>query len=129
MTRNKEQISEHGTDEVDIANSSFAELPSDWQKKNLEAARVVINLVYDKIVAGEEITEDDMNKMTATIHEEWLKRNSWVYDPNTGNPELAVPYEKLDPEEQAKDIAQLKPAIKKVQDYLNSLINIDDICT
>ena len=68
MTRNKEQISEHGTDEVDIANSSFAELPSDWQKKNLEAARVVINLVYDKIVAGEEITEDDMNKMTATIH-------------------------------------------------------------
>ena len=30
----------HGTDQVDIANCTFQELPSNWQYENLEAARV-----------------------------------------------------------------------------------------
>lgn len=118
----------HGTDEVDIANCSFEELPSNWQYENLEAAKVAINLVYGKTIAGEQITPEELDQMASTIHEEWLKRNSWVYDPNYGDPNLAVPYEQLSKEEQDKDIAQIEPAVMKVQDYKDGLINVEEIC-
>ena len=118
----------HQTNEVDIANCSFEELPSDWQYENLEAAKVAINEVYDKVVAGEEITPEDLEQIASIIHEEWLKRNDWVYDEQYGDPSLAVPYEELSKEEQDKDKAQIGPAIEKVQDYVNGLINVEDIC-
>jgi hypothetical protein len=118
----------HGTDDVDIANCSFKELPSNWQYENLEAARVAINCVYDKIMNGEEITPEEAEQMASTIHDEWLKRNSWVYDPNNGDSKLAVPYEQLSREEQLKDLAQLQPAIDKVKAYKNGLIDVKQIC-
>ena len=118
----------HQTNEVDIANCSFEELPSDWQYENLEAAKVAINEVYDKVVAGEEITPEDLEQIASIIHEEWLKRNDWVYDEQYGDPSLAVPYEELSKEQQDKDKAQIGPAIEKVQDYVNGLINVEDIC-
>lgn len=119
----------HGTNEVDIANCSFEQLPSNWQYENLEAARVVIELVFDKIIAGESFTEEEITEMASTIHEEWLKRNEWVFDPNYGDPKLAVPYNQLSKEEQDKDKAQLGPAIEKVQAYIDGKINIEDICS
>lgn len=33
------------------------------------------------------------------IHENWISRNEWVKDPNYGNPNLAVSFEKLSEEE------------------------------
>ena len=118
----------HGTDEVDIANCSFEELPSNWQYENLEAARVAINLVYDKTINGEEFSVEEIENMSSVIHDEWLKRNDWVYDPNYGDPKLAVPYLELSEEEKAKDRAQLGPAQMKVQAYMNGLIDIESIC-
>lgn len=53
--------------------------------------------------------------MASHIHEEWLKRNSWVFDSNYGDPKLAVPYNELSQEEKDKDIAQLLPACSKVE--------------
>lgn len=118
----------HGTDEVDIANCSFEQLPSNWQYENLEAARVAIELVYDKTISGEEINEEEIEQMAAVIHEEWLKRNEWVFNPEYGDPKLAVPYAQLSKEEQEKDKAQIEPACAKVQAYINGLINIEEIC-
>lgn len=120
----------HGTDEVDIANCTFEALPSNWQYENLEAARVAINCVYDKVMKGEEITPEEAEQMAAVIHSEWLKRNDYVFGPadQGGNPALAVPYEQLSREEQLKDLAQLKPAQDKVKAYRNGLINIEQIC-
>ena len=117
----------HGTDDVDIANCSFEELPSNWQYENLEAARVVINLVYDKTISGKKISPEEMELFAATVHEEWLKRNDWVYSPEYGNPELAVSYENLSSEEQDKDKAQIQPAVEKVQAYMDGLINVEEI--
>ena len=65
--------------------------------------------------------------MAAVIHDEWLKRNSWVYDTNYGDPKLAVPYSELSREEQIKDIAQIAPALSKVESYLKGEIDIDSI--
>ncbi len=118
----------HGTDEVDIANCSFSELPSNWQYENLEAARVVIELVFDKVMSGQKIEPIELEQMGAIIHDEWLIRNSWVYDPNYGDPKLAVLYEQLSKDEQDKDKAQIGPAILKVQAYMKGLINIEKIC-
>ena len=113
----------HGTDDVDIANTSFADLPSNWQEENLLAAKVVIELVYDKVIAEEEITVKEREKMAAKVHEEWLKRNgSWAEE------KLKVPYEQLPEVEKEKDRVQLVPAIAKVKAYKNGEIDIDSLC-
>ena len=119
----------HGTDEVDIANCTFEELPSNWQYENLEAAKVAIELVYDKTIAGVDFSPEEIEQMGSFIHEEWLKRNDWVFSPDYGDPSLAVPYEQLSEEEKDKDKAQLGPAINKVVAYKNGLINIDELCS
>lgn len=66
--------------------------------------------------------------MASHIHEEWLKRNSWVFDSNYGDPKLAVPYNELSQEEKDKDIAQLLPVCNKVEAYKQGLINIEELC-
>lgn len=118
----------HGTDEVDIANCTFEQLPTNWQYENLEAARVAIELVYDKTISGEHFNYDEIEQMASTIHDEWLKRNDWVFDANYGDPNLAVTYEQLSQEEKNKDIAQLGPAQSKVQAYMQGLVNVEEIC-
>ena len=128
-TKDEKWILIHGTNEVDIANCSFEDLPFDWQYENLETSRVAINLVYDKIINGEKISLKEKEEMASIIHEEWLRRNEWVYDLKIGNPRLAVPYEYLSNEDKEKYKVQLMPAIKKIQDYKDGLINIDDICS
>ena len=117
----------HGTTFVDIANTSFDELPSNWQYENLESAKVVINLVYEKIISEIEITHDDIEKMASVVHNKWLERNKWVYDSEFGNARLACPYEKLPKEEQDKDKAQVMVAIKKVKAFINNEIDIEEL--
>ena len=119
---------QHGTDEVDIANCLFEQLPSNWQYENLEAAKVAINLVFDKVISGKMISLSEIEIMVDVVHKEWLKRNEWVYDINYGDPKLAVSFEQLSKEEQDKDIIQIKEAIVKVLDYINGKIIIEDIC-
>ena len=130
MKKSKDEAwnASHGTDDVDIANCSFAQLPSNWQYENLEAAKVVIELVYDKIMSGDTISDDELEQMASVVHDEWLKRNSWVFDPNYGNPQLAVPYSQLSKEEQDKDKIQVKQAALKVLAFVNGLIDIDALC-
>lgn len=120
---------QHGTDDVDIANCTFAELPKNWQYENLEAAKVVINLMYEKVVTGmdPEIEKREIEETASDVHEAWLYRNDWVFDPNYGNPALAVPYFKLSEEEKAKDRNQVIAGIEKIKAYLNGKIDIDSI--
>lgn len=117
----------HQTDEVDIANSSFEQLPRNWQFENLEAARVAINLVYDSTISGEKMTQEKIEEASSNVHMAWLERNTWVFDPNYGDKSLAVPYEELSEEEKAKDRVQIMEGIQKVKSYLQGEINIDSI--
>ena len=119
----------HGTDEVDIANCTFDELPSNWQYENLEAAKVAIDLVYDKTLAGENITSEEKEQMASVVHDEWLKRNDWVFDSEYGDPNLAVSYEDLSEAEKLKDNVQLDNAQEKVKEYIKGLIDIEELCT
>lgn len=85
-------------------------------------------MVFDKVMANEEFTTEETLQMASIIHEEWLKRNDWVYDPNYGDPRLAVSFEQLSKEEQDKDIAQLAPAIAKVEAYMMGKVDVIEIC-
>ena len=117
-TKDQKWINEHGTDEVDIANCTFSQLPSDWQYENLAAATVAVDEVYDDITSGRKITKEKIEEMSSNVHEAWLERNSWVFDPEYGNPDQAKPYEELSEEEKAKDRVQIMQAKAKVEDYL-----------
>lgn len=83
---------------------NFNELSSDWKYENLEAGKVVAKLVGNKT----ELSDEERDKMATIIHEEWLKRNDWVFDKEYGNPAQAVPFANLSEEEKNKDRDQLK---------------------
>ncbi len=101
----------HGTDDVDIANTSFEDLPSNWQYENLEAAKVAVELVYEKVASGEEITSEMIEEMSSVVHEKWLERNDWAKDW-----ELGVSYDQLPEDEKAKDRAQVETAIRIISE-------------
>lgn len=129
-TKDKAYIDAHGgNNEVDIANLSFAELPSDWQFENLEAAKVAINQVYDVMMGDTPVTKEQIEAMSSVVHDEWLKRNSWVFDLEYGNPDQAKPYQELSAEEKAKDRNQIKEAMTKVIKYREGEISLEDLET
>lgn len=112
-TTDKEWIKAHGgINEVDIYYTPFKDLPLDRKKDNREAAKVVIDLVYDKIVAGEEITPEMIEEMSSVVHDAWMERNSWEKE---SRPKLFVPYEELEEKEKVKDRNQILDAIKIIK--------------
>lgn len=127
-TKDQAYIDAHGgNNEVDIANLSFAELPSDWQFENLEAAKVAINQVYDVMMGDTPVTKEQIEEMSSVVHDEWLKRNDWVFNPEYGNPDQAKPYQELSAEEKAKDRNQIKEAMTKVIKYREGEISLEDL--
>ena len=46
--------------EVDIVNTEFEDLPSNRKYENLEAAKVAISLVYEKVLHWEEISSESL---------------------------------------------------------------------
>lgn len=114
-SKDAEWTKAHGTDDVDIANTPFAELPSNWKYENLEAAKVAIELVFDKVVSWVEITDEMIEEMASVVHEKWLERNTWVFDKEYWDSKLAQEYAKLPEEEKEKDRAQIRQAIAKIK--------------
>jgi len=91
-TKDPNWTAEYGTDQVDIANTTFEQLPIDWQTENREAARVAIRM---RKVVGR------------AIHNAWLDRNEWAK-----GTELDKPFDLLPPEEKAKDLEQAELAMR-----------------
>lgn len=100
---------------VDLSTATFDELPDHWQQANIESAKGMIALlpsfaegdndgatVLKTVLAVPNF--DVQAKYAAKLHEAWLKlpSNAWAL----GGP-LDKPFEKLQEEEQAKDIQQL----------------------
>lgn len=84
--------------EVDIANTSFEDLPFDYQEENLLAAEVVVNLLQGK----KKLSAEEIEQLSSIVHDEWLKRNTWA-----AGGELDVPYKDLPEVEKAKDRVQV----------------------
>ena len=113
-SEDKDWTKKHGTDLVDIANTEFEDLPSNWRGENIEAAKVVVELVYEKVVNWLEITPEMIEEMSKIVHEKWLERNwiEWSFE------NQRVDYEDLSEEEKAKDRIQIEIAIQIISDEL-----------
>ena len=110
----KEWNIEHWTDVVDIVNTKFEDLPSNRKYENFEAAKVVVDLVYDKVINWEEIDSEMVEEMSKIVHEKWLERNwiKWSFE------NQRVDYENLSVEEKAKDRVQIEIAIQIISENL-----------
>ena len=107
----KEWNIEHWTGVVDIANTKFEDLPSNRKYENFEAAKVVVDLVYDKVINWEEIDSEMVEEMSKIVHEKWLERNGiqWSFE------NQRVDYQNLSEEEKAKDRIQIELAIQIIK--------------
>ena len=110
-SEDKEWNMEHWTDVVDIANTEFEDLPSNRKQENLEAAKVAVDLVYEKIVNKEKVDSEMIEEMSKIVHEKWLERNGvqWSFE------NQRVAYQNLSEEEKAKDRIQIELAIQIVK--------------
>jgi hypothetical protein len=103
-TKDEKWIEEHGSSEVDIANTDYVNLPEDWQAENKAAAAVVVGIMVEN--NGEVGLEgEQFYEIGEKIHSAWLDRNEWAK-----GGELDVPFHELSPEEQDKDISQIDVA-------------------
>ena len=109
-----EWTKKHWTDLVDIANTKFENLPSNWKYENFEAAKVAVDLVYERVVNWLEITPEMIEEMSKTVHDKWLERNwiEWSFE------NQRVDYEDLFEEEKAKDRVQIEIAIQIISENL-----------
>ena len=104
-TKDETWVAANNTDQVDIANTKYDDLPADWQAENKAAAEVVVGLMEEAAASGATVDLNEPNHLAyvgGRIHDEWLARNEWA---NGG--ELDVPFAQLPPAEQAKDIDQM----------------------
>lgn len=100
-TKDAKWKAKHGTDQVDIANTPFEDLPEDWQAENRAAAKVVVDLMRTR---GNNLSREEAG---AAIHDAWLERNDWAR-----GGDLDVPFAKLPKDEQDKDVEQYDAAVK-----------------
>lgn len=111
-TKDKEWIITHGTDDIDIANTSFVGLPRDWQRENRIAAEVAINEVFRAVESGRNLDETFAEEASAVVHNKWLERNS-----ERASIEQKKLFEKLPENEKEKDRTQIRKAIEIFQLY------------
>ena len=109
-----EWTKKHWTDLVDIANTEFEDLPYNWQYENFEAAKVAVDLVYERVINWLEITPEMIEEMSKIVHEKRLERNwiEWSFE------NQRVDYEDLSEEEKGKDRIQIEIAIQIISEEL-----------
>jgi hypothetical protein len=120
-TKDETWIAAHGTDQVDIANTSFKDLPKDWQAENRSSAEValkyLIQVLNDAPSPGRGIDLNDLLQKVHIdagnkIHEAWIDRNPWA------SQELKKPFAELPLNEQRKDLFVLNAAVEAYQKAL-----------
>lgn len=92
ITCDTDWIKIHQTDQVDIANTLYIDLPKDWQEENKKSAEEALNLLSNILVL---------------VHNNWLERNE-----NMAAEEQLLRYSRLSKEDKKKDLMILKEAIR-----------------
>ena len=104
-TKDQEWISTHGTNEVDIANSTYDELPEDWKGENKAAAEVIAK-IFNEYSGNIELENPIIRSQVGNkIHDAWIERNGeWAPE------EQKLSFDDLSIEEQEKDLEQIRIA-------------------
>ena len=95
---------------VDIANTSYEDLPAHWQADNKAAAETVHDMLTTIGGKVDLSNPKEYSDAGTIVHDAWLKRNDWVLDPVYGNPDQAKPFDELSQAEKDKDIRQIEIA-------------------
>lgn len=101
-TKDEAWIANHGTDQVDIANSAYLDLPSDWQAENKAAAGVIVDIMHEYNGNVNLSDKEIRSAVGDKVHTAWLSRNEWAK-----GGELDTPFDELSQVEQDKDIDQV----------------------
>ena len=104
-TEDQAWIETHGTDQVDIANTAYEDLPLDWQAENAAAAAVVVDVMNEHNGVVDIDNPTIRSSVGEKIHTAWLSRNG-----RAKGGELDVPFDELPQDEQDKDIDQVSVA-------------------
>lgn len=111
-------VEAHGTNKVDIANKTYAELPIDWQGENKSSAEVAISEVWKAQLDNKKLDEDFVEQSSSVIHGKWIER-SGKQDPE----DQQKPYVELSEEEKEKD----RVIVRKAIEIANSKKSPDDL--
>ena len=106
-TKDNTWSEKHGTNEVDIANTDYVNLPKDWKSEYIISAEVAMDEIYKAIENGQELNDGFVEQASEVIHIKWLERNgSWA------PAEQNKPYAKLSDKEKGKDRVIIKRAVE-----------------
>ncbi|MFA6273897.1 MAG: hypothetical protein WC662_01940 [Candidatus Paceibacterota bacterium] len=112
-TKDNTWIKKYGTDNVDIANTDFDNLPEDWKGENKISADIAMDEIFKAKAEGDIFDRDFIEYTSAIIHTKWLERNSgWASE------EQKKPYSDLSEEEKEKDRAIVRKAIEVYQNSI-----------
>ncbi len=101
------QIAHDGKTEVDIANTSYGDLPEDWKGENKASAEVTVTEIEKAVQAGVELDDAFVENASSVLHDKWLERNgSWAPT------EQKKPYAELSEEEKEKDRVIIRKGIE-----------------
>ncbi len=106
-TKDQDWIDKNEIEDIDIANTSYNELPEDWKGENKVSAEVAMNQIYEAISQKKDIGDTFIKDAGSVIHDKWLERNKdWA------SVEQNKPYSELSEEEKNKDRSIIKKAIE-----------------
>lgn len=112
-TSDQSWIEANGRDTVDIANTSYEDLPEDWKGENKSAAEFVVGLRQGLAEAGvvDDLEDPDVREHIGNeIHDAWLSRNDWAKDGDLG-----VGFAELPIDEQEKDLDQYRTLLSVLE--------------
>src|SRR3989338_1021380 len=93
--------------EVDIANTPYEGLPSEWQEENKVSAEVAVTEVEKAMTAGRQLDGSFIEAASSTLHDRWLERNG-----SLAPAEQNKPYAELSEEEKEKDRVIIRKAVE-----------------
>ena len=106
-TKDENWIKSHNTEEVDIANTEYKNLPEDWKGENKASAEVTVDEIYKAIDGKKELDSNFIEEASDILHKKWLERNgSWA------PVEQNKPYLELSEEEKEKDRVIIRKGIE-----------------
>ena len=116
-TKDENWVKSHNTEEVDIANTEYKDLPEDWKGENKASAEVTVDEIYKAIDSEKELDSSFIEEASDVLHQEWMKRKTKEgYNENDENwnwaKPLMVDYNKLPNEEKGKDRVIIRKGIE-----------------
>lgn len=111
-TTDQAWITKYNTDQVDIANTDYVNLPLDWQAENYATAAVITDAIEYATAKNIELDDKFVETTSNVVHIKWLERHGDNVSKSQG-----VTYESLNEREKAKDRDMV---IKGIELYKNT---------